>query len=83
MDDEEIYGFVDNNPVAFVHGMSVTEEYGQLYSGGEVLVWDAESFSHRSVQARIKAGQRFGGKVLRRKVIVLQDWQQVDALGMD
>ena len=26
---------------------------------------------------RIKAGQRFGGKVYRRQVIVVQDWTKV------
>lgn len=57
------------------------EEHGQLYGGASVLVWpqdpDGELERVAPLAQRIEAGQRFGGKVLRRRVLVLEDWALV------
>jgi hypothetical protein len=58
---------------------SAEVEYGQLMSGGGFQTFnsDPEIEQIYPMADRIKAGQRFGGKVYRRTIIVLQDWEEV------
>jgi hypothetical protein len=55
------------------------EEYGQLMSGGGVHVWNLrpELLEIYSLERRIEQGRRFGGRVMRRRVIVLDEWVEV------
>lgn len=59
-------------------GEPVTE-YAELMSGGGYHVWNTEPYIEEiyPLAQRIKASQRFGGKVYRRQVIVVQDWTKV------
>lgn len=54
-------------------------EYGQLMSGGGVHVWKLTPDSLRiyPLAERIEHGKRFGGKVMRRQIIVLDEWEEV------
>jgi hypothetical protein len=54
-------------------------EHAQRYSGGEWLVWPASEEIERiyPLPLRIEHGQRHGGVVGRRTVIVLKDWKRV------
>jgi hypothetical protein len=54
-------------------------EYAQRYRDGSWLVWieDAWSAEHYPLPLRIEHGQRHGGVVGRRTVIVLKDWKRV------
>lgn len=57
-------------------GETVTE-YGTRYTGGGVLVWPTDTPELVRIfplADRIEAGQRNGGKVVRRRVIVVDDW---------
>lgn len=62
------------------------EEHGQLYGGASVLVWPPDPTGELErvapLEQRIEAGQRFGGKVLRRRVLVVEDWALVPS-GVD
>lgn len=51
-------------------------EHGQEYPGQCVLVWPTNG---RILEERIEAGRRNGVKVLRRKVIVLEEWEEVES----
>lgn len=57
----------------------MTEEYGHLMSGGGVSVWplDPETLDIYPLAKRIEHGKRHGGHVLRRRIIVLDDWEEV------
>jgi len=48
-------------------------------SGGGYHVWNTEPYIEEiyPLAQKIKAGQRFGGKVYRRRVIVVEDWTEV------
>lgn len=54
-------------------------EHGQLYSGGDLLVWargeDVECVYPPDL--RIEHAQRNGGRVFRRRIVVLEDWTEV------
>ena len=54
-------------------------EHAELMSGGGFHVWNTEPYIEKiyPLAEKIKAGQRFGGKVYRRRVIVVEDWTEV------
>lgn len=54
-------------------------EHAQLYAGGSMLVWPdhPELLRIFPLEERIQAGQRGGGRVFRRTVIVVEDWTEV------
>jgi hypothetical protein len=58
-------------------GTEVTE-YGQLMSGGGYQLFNQASHIEDiyPLADRIKAGRRHGGKVFRRRVLVLEDWEE-------
>jgi hypothetical protein len=58
---------------------SVVTEHAQLMSGGGYHVWNTEPCIEEiyPLAQKIKAAQRFGGKVYRRRVIVVEDWTEV------
>lgn len=60
-------------------GLKPTVEHAQLYAGGQWLVWPDDEELERiyPTMLRIEHGQRFGGIVGRRAVIVLKDWERV------
>lgn len=55
------------------------EEYAQLYSGGSMLVRPDDSEIERIFPLAdwIKAGTRGGGRVFRRVITVVEDWEEV------
>lgn len=55
------------------------EEYGQLMAGGGVHTWpcDPETLDIYPLAKRIEHGKRHGGRVLRRRVIVVDDWEEI------
>lgn len=71
---------VHNTRKAATNTREAIEEYGQLYSGGAVLLWNLAEHVLRiyPLAQQIEHGQRNGGKVLRRRVIVVEDWSEVD-----
>jgi len=54
---------------------SAVTEYGAAYKSGDVQVWTDDD--EYPVVRRIPHHQRFGGTVLTRRVIVLDDWSEV------
>lgn len=54
-------------------------EYGGLMSGGGVNVWpdDPELLDIYPLAKRIEHGKRHGGHVMRRRVIVIDDWEEL------
>lgn len=58
---------------------TIVEEHGQLMSGGGVSVWplDAETLDIYPLAKRIEHGKRHGGTVLRRRIIVLDEWEEI------
>ena len=61
------------------HEFETTTEHAEQMSGGGYHVWNTEPYIERiyPLALRIKAGQRFGGKVYTRKIIVLEEWTEV------
>ena len=59
-------------------GEPVTE-HAHLMSSGGFHVWNTKPYIEEifPLAERIKDGQRFGGKVYRRRVIVVEDWTEV------
>jgi len=59
-------------------GPVITEHAHQM-SGGGYHVWNTEPYIEEiyPLEQRIKAGQRHGGKVYRRQVIVVEDWTEI------
>ena len=57
----------------------IVTEYGQLLSGGGVQLWnlDPALLEIFPLDERIRAGQMGGGVVLRRRVIVVEEWVKV------
>lgn len=57
----------------------VVTEYGGLMSGGGVNVWpdDPELLDIYPLAKRIEHGKRHGGHVLRRRIIVIDDWEEL------
>jgi hypothetical protein len=60
-------------------GDDATEEYGQLMSGGSIQVWNLhpDLLEIYPLDQRIKAGKLYGGHVLRRRVIIVDDWEEI------
>lgn len=56
----------------------IVEEYGHLMSGGSVQVWDLapELLDIYPLENRIEHGKRNGGRVLRRRIIVVDEWEE-------
>lgn len=54
-------------------------EHATLYSGGSMLVRPGDPEVERIFPLAdwIRSERRFGGKVYRRTVIVVEDWQEV------
>jgi hypothetical protein len=54
-------------------------EHAHMMSGGGYHVWNTEPYIEKvyPLAQRIEHGQRFGGKVYRRRVIVVEDWAEV------
>ena len=63
---------------AGVTGEAVTE-YAQLDKNGVFLVWDVppEGEQRWPLAKRIKAARKFGGIIFRRRVIVVEGWEEV------
>jgi hypothetical protein len=57
----------------------ITTEYGQQFKGGGYDLWNTAPYVERvyPVAERIKDERRNGGKVYRRRVIVVEDWTEV------
>lgn len=57
----------------------VVTEHAQLMSGGGYHVWNTEPYIEEiyPLAKKIEHGQRFGGRVYRRRVIVVEDWVEV------
>lgn len=57
----------------------VVTEHAHMMSGGGYHVWNTEPYIEEvyPLAQRIEHGQRFGGKVYRRRVIVVEDWAEV------
>ena len=55
------------------------EEYGHLFGSGDVKVWDLspELVEIYPLDKRIEYGKRHGGRVLRRRVIVVDEWEEI------
>lgn len=56
----------------------IVEEYGHLMSGGSVQVWNLtpELLDVYPLDKRIEHGKQHGGRVLRRRVIVVDGWEE-------
>ena len=54
-------------------------EYAQLDGNGVFLVWDVDPDGEERfpLTERIKAARSFGGLIFRRRVIVVEDWEEV------
>ena len=54
-------------------------EHAHLMSGGGYHVWNTEPYIEEiyPLAQRIEHGQRHGGRVYRRRVIVVEDWTEV------
>jgi hypothetical protein len=54
-------------------------EHAHLMSGGGFHVWNTEPYIEKvyPLAQKIEHGQRFGGHVYRRRVIVVEDWTEV------
>jgi hypothetical protein len=52
-------------------------EYGTAYRSGGYLTWPPIAFKVASLAERIELGQQHGGKVGRRRIIVLDDWKNL------
>ena len=59
------------------HEFETTVEHGQLMSGGGFHVRNPEEEAVYPLALWIKHGQRHGGKIYTRKIIVLEDWEEV------
>jgi hypothetical protein len=59
-------------------GPVVTEHANQM-SGGGFHVWNTEPYILEiyPLEEKIRHGQQHGGKVYRRRVIVVEDWREV------
>ena len=57
----------------------VIEEYGHPMSGGGVHVWpdDPDVLRVYPLDLRIEHGKEHGGTVLRRRVIVVDEWEEI------
>jgi hypothetical protein len=58
----------------------IVDEYGELLSSGGYQTWNTEPYIERiyPLAEKIRAHRR-RGKVYRRRIIVIEDWTEVDA----
>jgi prevent-host-death family protein len=58
----------------------VVTEYGQVRKSGDCVVWDTAPYIEAAypLAKRIENTRRDDGKVYRRRVIVVEDWTEVD-----
>jgi hypothetical protein len=58
----------------------ITVEYGEIRRSGDVITWNTAPEVQRAwpLAARIGYVRLDGGKVYRRRVIVVEDWAEVD-----
>jgi hypothetical protein len=70
---------VSDKPRYDADDVRVVEEYAQLYSGGSMLVRNAHPEVDRIFPLAdwIKASTRGGGRVYRRVITVVEDWEEV------
>lgn len=74
--DEEVAGWL-----VMAEGV---HEHGLEYPGGAVLVWPNDDPQNPwlriiPLEERVRDARENGGKVLRRKVIVIQEWEEVQS----
>lgn len=56
----------------------IVTEHAILMSGGSMQVFNNDpEIEDIHLAARIRSHQRFGGKVYRRRVIVVDEWEEV------
>jgi hypothetical protein len=79
------YSFIDDGrgpKAASVETVTgVVTEYGVIRKGGDHVVWNTEPAVEAAypLAKRIANEVRNGGEVYRRRVIVVDDWVEVDA----
>jgi hypothetical protein len=81
MDEPDLTAELDAAEAIVMGDAAVVTEHAQLMSGGGYHVWNTEPYIEEiyPLADRIRAGQRFGGKVYRRRVIVVEDWTELAA----
>jgi hypothetical protein len=59
----------------------VVTEYGEELTSGGYQTWNTEPYIERiyPLAEKIEAVTRLRGKVYRRRIIVVEDWTEVDA----
>jgi hypothetical protein len=57
-------------------------EYGEMLTSGGFQTWNTEPdiLAIYPLAERIKNARRFNGKVYRRRIIVVDDWEEVKRL---
>jgi hypothetical protein len=53
------------------------EEHGHVMSGGGIHTWNPDTYDVYPLDRRIEHGKRHGGHVVRRRIIVLDDWEEI------
>jgi hypothetical protein len=71
MDKDDIQDILDNRC-----WVNVDTEYAQEYSGGSLLL--LEDHPSYPLERRIEHAQKFGGRIYKRLVLVISDWEEVD-----
>lgn len=60
---------------AAAHTGESVEEHGYMVLGGGVTVWPADSAY--SLESRVDAARRHGSRVVRRRVIMVDEWEEI------
>jgi hypothetical protein len=78
LSDETLTGKMLEAAAPLLAGEPVTE-HADLMSGGGYHVWNTEPYIEEiyPLAQKIEDSQRFGGKVYRRRVVVVEDWEEV------
>jgi hypothetical protein len=53
------------------------EEYGHRMTDGGIHTWNPDNYGIYPLAERIEHGKRHGGSVVRRRIIVLDDWEEI------
>lgn len=83
--DSVSYRFIDDGKppqgVTFETVAGVATEYGTQRKSGDRVVWDSAPYTEKvyPLAQRIEDARRDGGKVYRRRIIVVDPWDEVDA----
>jgi hypothetical protein len=85
--ERELYPWVDEagNPtcITLAHepGTATVTEYGTISKSGDRMVWDTAPYIEKvyPLTQRIEDTLLNGGEVYQRRVIVVEDWAEVDA----